>query len=173
MQSDEETLFGADSAANPAFAKMMQILNRTSCSEHTLRLKMRRYEFEAEQVERALEQVKEFGFVDDYKYAAEFAEREVCGKARSKRIARMKLLQKGIPEDIVDQALESIDPADEQARAREFLAQKLEHLMRNASENDFANGPDMLKIKQRLYGVASRRGIAYEVVKQVLSEHSA
>lgn len=161
------TLFEED---NPALSKVMQILNRTTCSEQTLRLKMKRYDFEEPQVDQAIEKAKEMKFLDDEAFAASFAEHEICVKARSRRIARMKLLQKGIAEEVIEKVLGEINIDDEDARAKEFLNNKLQHLMDTAQSNAYSEEPDLQKIKQRLYGIASRRDINYSLVKQVFDE---
>lgn len=117
--------------------------------------------------DRVLDRFAEVGLVDDQALAgataaAAHAERGLAGRAIA-----VKLRQRGIEEELVRAAVETIDPASERAQARRLAAKRLGAL----------HGHDPQVQMRRLVGLLARKGysagLVYDVVRDVMVEAGA
>lgn len=117
---------------------------------------------------QVLDRMTEVGLVDD----EAFAEMYVRSKQETKGLAasalRHELRQKGVAEEVVDAALEEIDPEREKEQARALVARRLRTM----------RGLDRDSQTRRLAGFLARKGygpgVSYQVIREaldVLPEH--
>jgi regulatory protein len=117
---------------------------------------------------RLLDRFEEVGLVDDETFARSWiASRGSVGSGGGKGLARRALAQelrrKGIDDEVAREALDEIDPAEEEAAARALVRKKLRSL----------NRVDDATATRRLVGMLARKGygsgLAFAVVRDELA----
>ena len=93
--------------------KAMSLLKYMDRTEWQLRDKLAAKGFSEEAVEGAVDYVKSFHYLDDYRYAVHFV--ELHYEQRSRQRMRQDLYQRHVPEEYIDLALESICENDDVA----------------------------------------------------------
>ncbi|WP_036508896.1 regulatory protein RecX [Nocardioides sp. URHA0020] len=115
-----------------------------------------------------LDRFEEVGLIDDDAFArAWIASRGSAGSGSGRRLAKRALAQelhrKGIDREVAREALDEIDPADEEAAARSLVRAKLSSVAR----------VDDVKATRRLVGMLARKGygagLAFAVVNDELA----
>lgn len=150
-----------------AFSYCLRRLTAAARSEHDLRTKLLERGYEQEVIDAVLARLRRAGYVDDEQYAQMWVRSRARTKALTGPVLRQELRQKGIAEELIEQALEHTDPADEEERARALLRRKLPATMpTDRAERD--------RLKRRLGGVLARKGYAgsrvWSLVDEVLAE---
>ena len=127
--------------------RALHLLERMDRTEQQLREKLLQSEYPRECVEDAIAYVKSFHYIDDKRYAENFIR---CSKEKmSRQQAKRKLLTKGVPQDIITQALSVEYDADESLHIRAILEKK--HFDReHCDEKEF----------RRIYQYLLRRGFS-------------
>jgi regulatory protein len=112
---------------------------------------------------RLLDRFEEVGLVDDAAFARAWVSSRGPGKGLARRALAEELRRKGVPDDVAREALDEIDPADEEATARSLVRKKLRSM----------HGLDGDKATRRLVGLLARKGyppgLAFSVVKDELA----
>ena len=117
---------------------------------------------------RLLDRFEEVGLIDDAAYArawiASRGSREAGGgKQLARRALAQELRRKGVDDEVAREALDEIDPADEEAAARELVRRKLRSVAR----------VDDTAATRRLVGMLARKGygsgLAFAVVRDELA----
>ncbi|HUJ18522.1 MAG TPA: regulatory protein RecX [Nitrospirota bacterium] len=121
--------------------------------------KLREREFPANTVSAVVEQLLRFGYLDDPKFARQWAAARVRTRGFGRRRIELELRQKGIGRDTAHEALaEAFDDSSESEIARREAEKKLRTLARFT--------PDVRK--RRLAGFLGRKGFSGEVVREML-----
>lgn len=141
-----------------AKSRALWFLDRADHSEKALYDKLLRASLSPEACARAIARLKELGLIDDVRYAARLAERLIEANV-SKREAYMKMTAKGLPRDIVKQALDSTN-ADEAAQLHALIEKKYRTRLQNP-EN-----------REKVYAALVRKGFSYSAVRDVLKNYS-
>lgn len=107
----------------------------------------------------AVDYLKDKGFIDDRRFAEILRKDAVSRKHLGKRGTRSYLMNKGIAIDIVEDILG--DDGDYLDAAKSFVEKKLKNMknMKNIDED---------ALKGKLWGMLSRRGFSYDIIKKVL-----
>jgi regulatory protein len=112
---------------------------------------------------RLLDRFEEVGLVDDDAFARAWVASRQPGKGLARRALAQELRRKGIDDEVAREALDEIDPADEEAAARVLVRKKLRTLARV----DDTGAP------RRLVGLLSRKGypsgLSFAVVREELA----
>ena len=108
-------------------------------------------------IEQAIDRLQQLGYVDDVAFARYWLENRDTFKPRGPAALRYELRQKGVAEDIIGAALESLDPFDAARRAGEAKARRLRGLTREAFRN-------------KLGSFLQRRGFRYETTRDVIHQ---
>ena len=133
-------------------------LDRSDHTEKGLRDKLRRAGFEPQAIARVVEFLREYKMVDDERFARRFA--EACAARNvSRRATFAKLLEKGVPRDIVCAVLED-QPVDEEAQVRALVEKKYAKLLGDKAST------------QKVYAALMRKGFSYSAVRAVLKAYS-
>lgn len=112
---------------------------------------------------RLLDRFEEVGLVDDGAFARSWVASRQPGKGLAKRALAQELRRKGVDDEVAREALDEIDPADEEAAARALVRKKLRSLSR----------VDDVTATRRLVGMLARKGygsgLALSVVRDELA----
>ena len=123
-------------------------------TEWQLRDKLAAKGFSEEAVEGAVDYVKSFHYLDDYRYAVHFV--ELHYEQRSRQRMRQDLYQRLVPEEYIDLALESICENDDVA-----LQEALRKITKGETEYSYEE-------KQKIAGKLYRKGFRLGDIKRVL-----
>lgn len=137
--------------------RCMNLLKSMDRTEFQLRQKLRQGDYPEEVAERAIAYVKKFGYVNDRAYALRYIESRQGRDAR--RQIACDLRQKGISQDIIQEAFEEAEPQDEEALIRRLAEKK--HIDPRTADR---------KERQRLYGFLMRKGFSSEAIGRALRE---
>jgi regulatory protein len=122
--------------------------------------------FQSDLVSKVVEELKNYGFINDLEYARNF----VLNKSRSKTLGelalRRELLSKGISSEIIDEVLsERENLIDEFESALDLAQGKLKQIK---SLKKRKKGRD--EYKRRIYEFLLRRGFKFETINRVMRE---
>ena len=134
--------------------KAMSLLKYMDRTEWQLRDKLAAKGFSEEAVEGAVDYVKSFHHLDDYRYAVHFV--ELHYEQRSRQRMRQALYQRHVPEEYIDLALESICENDDVA-----LQEALRKITKGETEYSYEE-------KQKIAGKLYRKGFRLGDIKRVL-----
>ena len=116
----------------------------------------------AELATRLLDRFEEVGLVDDEAFARSWIASRQPGKGLARRALAQELRRKGVDDDVAREALDEIDPDQEEAAARALVRKKL----RSMGSLDDATRT------RRLVGMLARKGyppgLAFTVVRDEL-----
>lgn len=111
---------------------------------------------------RVLDRMSEVGLVDDEAYTEMFVRSRQETKGLAAGALRHELRQKGVPDEVVDAALEEIDPEREKEQARALVARRMRSM----------RGLDREVQTRRLASFLARKGygpgVAYQVIREAL-----
>jgi regulatory protein len=145
----------------------LQQLDRRARSRAELATVLRRRGVPDDAATRVLDRFTEVGLIDDAALAETVAGAQHRERGLARRAVAVKLRQRGFADDVVGAALTGIDAADERVRAVALVSKRRRAL---------AGLPAEVQAR-RLVALLARKGyssgLAYEVVRQVLTESSA
>lgn len=146
-------------------AKALQLayayLNRRDRTVAELRAYLLARELAAEDVEAAVAELLEFGYVDDARYARLFAEDKRNLEDWGSDRIRRSLHERGIDRDLIDAALAEADPEnDELSRALALLRRR------------FPQPPADRRDRDRALGVLVRKGFDSDLALDALGAYS-
>ena len=131
-------------------------------SREELRRRLVQAGFEGEDIEEALIGLEEAGLVDDGRFAAELVRDQAGRRLAGDRAISSALRQKGVPQDVAEQALEQL--GGEAERARELARARAGRMAGLSPDAAF----------RRLFGLLQRRGygpgVAREACRNALAE---
>ncbi|HVS14672.1 MAG TPA: regulatory protein RecX [Thermoanaerobaculia bacterium] len=104
------------------YDKAVDLLARRAHFEAELRRKLLARGFEEVQVERALARLREKGYVDDARTAAQWVADQLARRPQGRRRLRQGLQRKGVDGEVATAALEALDDAAELDQARRAAA---------------------------------------------------
>jgi regulatory protein len=115
-----------------------------------------------EVAERVLGRYSEVGLIDDAAFARAWVQSRHAGRGLARRALAAELRWRGVADDTVNEAVEELDPGQEEAAARNLVAKRLAA----------TRGLDRVKRTRRLVGMLARKGysggLAYRVVREAL-----
>lgn len=136
--------------------RAMHLLEQMDRTEYQLREKLRRNGYPEEGIESAVDYVKQFRYVDDLRYAKSFVRYQQEKKSRQRLTA--DLMRRGVPGDLIAQALEEEFAADETEQIREWL--KRRHYDEDGADE---------KTRRRTYQFLMRKGFKSSDILGVMS----
>ena len=102
--------------------RCLLILQKADQTQRQLRDKLTADEYPEQVIEKAMEYVRSYGYVDDLKYACRYIE----NMQETRSVLRMKtdLLKKGIAAGIIEDALEKAEHTNEKDQIRRLLEKR-------------------------------------------------
>jgi regulatory protein len=115
-----------------------------------------------EVAERVLGRYTEVGLIDDDAFARAWVQSRHAGRGLARRALAAELRQRGVDDDTVNDAVEELDPEQEEAAARELVNKRMAA----------TRGLDPVKRTRRIVGMLARKGysggLAYRLVREAL-----
>ena len=138
--------------------RAMHLLEAMDRTESGLRDKLKDNGYPQAAIDRAIEYVKSFGYINDERYAYNFINNRKDSKSRREIYAL--LCRKGIDKDIMDNAFEEVyDESDDKEAIRRLISKR--HIdLNNCSREELT----------KLYGYLGRKGFGYEDIRQVIQD---
>jgi regulatory protein len=157
LTEDEIAALRAIDDVTRAVDQAVTLLARRPYSTTEIRRHLNTKKIAPEVIEEALIRLAQLGYVDDRAFASYWIENREQFRPRGARALRYELQQKGIPQDIINEALEVFDAHDAAYRAAQEQARRL----RGLAEDEFRN---------KLGAFLARRGFEYEIVREVIDQ---
>ena len=131
-------------------------------TEKELREKLVGKGYDEEQIEDTVEFLKNYGYLDDKRYAAHFISDAINLKKWGKIRIRTELIRKGVDREIVEFAIEDAfcDMDDERV---------LNEMKKRFSNSDFSN----MKERTRIFNFFMRRGFTPDEIKGAMNKMSS
>lgn len=128
---------------------------------------MRRKDIPDDVAEQVLGRFTDVGLIDDEAFAQMWVQSRHTGRGLGRRALAAELRRRGVDNEIVSEAVETLDSEQEERRARDLVMRKLSS----------TRGVERTKRVRRLVGMLARKGypagMAYRVVKDALESEGA
>ena len=146
----------AEDAREWALQQAILFLSYRARSESEIRQNLRKHEIPEPVIDQTLDRLRQDGFANDNQFAKAWVENRSTFRPRSRRMLAMELRQKGLGDESVKTALESVD---DEALAFE-AAQKRAARYKDLEWNEF---------RKKLSDFLARRGFSYSVTSTVVT----
>ena len=145
-------------ASESAYQKATRLLDYRPRTEMEIRQKLQQKGFETEEIETVVRRLKNANLVADEQFAKMWIENRNESHPRSRRMIRYELKNKGISEQIIDNALTESEQDSELAmKAASRYARRL-------------NSVDRQAFQKRLSAYLARRGFSYGTIAPVVRD---
>ena len=147
-----------------ALSHAYKLLGYRDRSEAEMARRLRMKGFEEPEITGVISQLKDKGFLDDRRLAASLTRH--AGETKHLSLAGTKkfLVERGVPPDIIEEALGGVDEAD---AAKRLVERKLSLLRKRGGLKPSLSDDATFR---ELYGILYRRGYPSEVIKKVLNQ---
>lgn len=140
--------------------RAMHLLSDMDRTEAALRDKLKQGLYTQDVIEKAVDYVKSFGYLDDGRYAENFVRSRQGAKSRKE--IRAVLTKKGVSPELIDRAFEICSEEGSEEDAIRSILRKKKFDPETSEERE----------RQKIYGYLARKGFRYETVRQVIQNHS-
>lgn len=140
------------------FNRGLSALEKSMKSEKMVKTYLKEKGYPNSCINKAIEKLKEYGYVDDEAFAESFI--STYSSAKSKRKLKYDLMSKGIADYIIESKLESITDEDEREKCLKY------------AEKYIKNKEFDLKTKQKLYNHLAGKGYDYDEIAYAWQELS-
>ncbi|WP_142413114.1 recombination regulator RecX [Hathewaya massiliensis] len=141
-----------------AKSRSLRYLGRAYKAEEEVREKLIGEGYDEKIIERTINFLKEYNFIDDNRYVELFI-KEKLKKWGENRI-KYELLKKGVDEKLIISKMEHIDEEDKENILSEIAIKKYNSLVKSEK--------DLFKVKKKLNDYLLRRGYNYDEVRAVI-----
>ena len=146
----------AEDSKERAYQQAMLFLSYRARSESEIRRNLRKHEIPEAVIDQTIERLRQDGLANDQEFASAWVENRNTFRPRSRRMVALELRQKGLDEEAIKSAVESVD---DEASAYE-AAQKRAARFKGMEWNDF---------RKKLSEFLARRGFSYSVIAPVVT----
>ncbi|MDT8716553.1 recombination regulator RecX [Clostridium sp. 19966] len=136
----------------------LRIIEKTTKTQKEMKDKLIQKGYEEDIINRVMEFLKEYSFVDDGKYAQMYIKDKIGTKGKNK--IRFELTRKGISEDVLNPLLNDSTKEKEYDGAKAAALKKYNLIAKNES--------DKSKIYQKLVRFLMSKGYDYDIVKDIV-----
>lgn len=136
--------------------KVMNMLKAKDQTEYELRQKLKRDYFPEKVINRAIEYVKGYNYIDDRRYADSYI--ALRSSHKSRMAVRYELISKGIPEELIDDGMQAAGINDRESIMR--------LLKRKFCPEDLMDE----KKKQKIFGYFMRKGFCVSDVRDSIRQ---
>jgi len=145
--------------AEQAYQRALRYLGFRARTQKEVEEHLRRKGFGGQAIEKAVEKLKGYGFIDDRAFASNWVNSRLRNSPKGRAAMAWELKQKGVDAEIIDEVIGSISGEQEEAVANR-LAQKYYERYREVEDK-----------RKRAYKVAqalARRGFDWELIQRVI-----
>lgn len=146
----------AEEARERAFQQAMLFLSYRARSESEIRQNLRKHEIPEPVIEQTLERLKQDGLANDHQFASTWVENRSAFRPRSRRLMAMELRQKGLDDEAISSATQSVD---DEALAYEAAQKRVSRL----------KALEWSEFRKKLSDFLGRRGFSYSVIAPVVT----
>ncbi|WP_234118947.1 recombination regulator RecX [Clostridium hydrogenum] len=140
----------------------LKIIERTLKTEKEVEIKLRQKGFEENLIDKAINFLKKYDFVNDNKYIKCYVKEKI--KKDGKNKIKYNLMKKGIREDLIEKELNEVNIDKQQ------YSNTLMELARKKYEILSKKEDDKLKVKKKTCDYLLRKGYLWEEIKPVLND---
>ena len=137
--------------------KASSLLAYSPKTKKELKERLIKEDYPEETVQRVIELLEKYGYIDDAAYARAYIQDKFNLKGYGRKKILCELRMKGISADTAENLIDEYD-LDEVEKAMELLRKKYRDI----------SSPDQ-KTKQKMYGYLLRRGYGYDVITECFS----
>ena len=137
----------------------IRIIERTFKTEKELKDKLLQKGYEVDEIESAVEFLKEYNYINDDLYVKSYIKDKIKMQGQNKILYDLK--RKGVSEELIKQTLASVDDNDVIETAYLLAEKKYNVLSKKESDN--------YKLSQKLYRYLVSRGYSFEIAKQAIN----
>ncbi|WP_420040158.1 regulatory protein RecX [Gordonia sp. MP11Mi] len=148
-----------------AWDAALRLLGARARSRHEMRERLVARGFTDDEVSKTISRLDEGNLLDDTEFAHEWVKSRHAHSARGRHALRRELRSKGVDDEIVADALETIDPDAERDIAYALAEKKL-----TFDAADLADPNIRAKAFRRLSGALGRRGYPPDVISSVVKD---
>lgn len=160
-QQDWDRLVEAERGTQ-AWNAALRLLEQRARSEREIRDRLRRKEFNDQQIETTLARLRELGLVDDEQFARQWVANRQNFRPRGAQALRQELQSKGVNREIASEIIGEMTDADKERDACREVAQQ--------AFRKYADSPDRQTFLRKFGGFLQRRGFSFETIKPILDE---
>ena len=144
-----------------AWECVLRLLAVRAHCERDLTNKLRQRKFSSKTIDSVINECKRLEFIDDIKFAREYI-RELLERGSGEKLIKSKLMQKGLPGNIIDNEIqEMMSKDDELAAARIAYRKKVPSLKKET---------DPRKKREKLYRYMLSKGFSYDIIQEISEE---
>lgn len=147
---------------NRAKEYCLYLLENSMKTEMEIRRKLKSKDYSEEIINKAIEFLKSYSFIDDKQYAIYYIKEKI--EYESQKKIRYELMKRGINKDIIDEKLLSADEKAEYNSAYLCAQKKYKNLTSRNYEKEI--------IRKKLFDFLFRKGYNYELIKKVINNVS-
>lgn len=165
-QLTQEQVNEIKSSSELIFAKEIayKFLSSRPRTQKEVEERLRKKGFDDDIISRVIEEIKNYGFINDIEYARGFVFDRVRSKTLGKFALKQALLAKGISNEIIEQVLsERENVVDEFEIALALANQKLKQIKSPKKKKKNKN-----EQKRKIYEFLARRGFDWDVINSVI-----
>lgn len=158
QELDDEKIVSLQQQENQeaALQRALQLLSYRPHSEAEIRLKLKRAGMDIEVIANALDRLRANGLVRDEGFAQDWVENRSAFRPRSRKMLAFELRQKGVAEEVIQQALQNAEEDNDLAYQ---AASRYAHKLAGAEWEEF---------RRRLISFLARRGFSYETASSAV-----
>lgn len=157
LSEEKITALQNEEARETAMQQALLFLGYRPRSKQEVRANLEKHEIPEDVIVATLERLEENGLLNDQAFAQAWVENRSSFRPRSRRALALELRQKGLADEIVQEALDEVNEDSLALQA----AQKQAHRM---------TGLDWPEFRQKMGGFLGRRGFSYAVIAPVLRQ---
>jgi len=154
---------GNDDQRRYAYDVSLRIINASPQTEKKLREKLKIKEFADDVVTEVVEDLKEQGYIDDYKNGLSYALSLIERKYYGKNYARKKLAERGIDRETIDEILSYLETTDYDET--EYVEKYLNKI--GFAKTEKISPAEYQKISNKLFN----RGFSPESIRKALKKN--
>lgn len=146
-----------------ATLRAMSLLTNKDYTKAELITKLEQSKYPKESINKAIAYVESYGYIDDYRYAYNYFNFKAANK--SKRQIEMKLMQKGIDSNIINEISDEFYENNQECELNQSI--KLLRKKCKLAENEYIEELDY-KDKNKLMAYLFRKGYSMDIINKAL-----
>lgn len=138
--------------------KALKYIEKSIKTEAQIREMLIKKEYEEEVIDRILDFLKDYDFVNDERYVKAFIKAKI--KENGKNKIKFSLIKKGINQELIKESLSSVNSEEELLVATQLAQKKADTLCKNEKEKQ--------KILQKINVFLINKGFNYSIINEVI-----